>query len=213
MKKAADDYHHGNLRAALLVAGEAVLAESGLEGFSLRNVAKRVGVSHAAPAHHFGDARGLLTALAAEGFRRFLATMEARRRSAEGDATARIVASGLGYVDFAESSPALFRLMFSSTRPDFSSPELAAAADAAFAHLADGVAALRGVSPDDDPAAMQDVLAAWSMAHGIAELWISGRLKPLRTMSAAAREEFVSGMLRRSLVRPVQGVSVEGKRP
>ena len=76
-------YHHGDLRAALLEAGEAELAEHGVEGFSLRGVAKRAGVSHAAPAHHFRDANGLLTALAAEGFRRFVAKQRAapgRRR-------------------------------------------------------------------------------------------------------------------------------------
>ena len=66
-------YHHGDLAAALLAAAEAELAEKGVEAFSLRSVAKRAGVSHAAPAHHFGDATGVLTALATEGFRRFLA--------------------------------------------------------------------------------------------------------------------------------------------
>jgi AcrR family transcriptional regulator len=73
MPKSKDSYHHGDLRAALIKAGEAVLAETGVTGFSLRAVAKRVGVSHSAPAHHFGDAKGLLDALATEGFRRFLA--------------------------------------------------------------------------------------------------------------------------------------------
>ena len=72
-------YHHGDLRAALLRAGEEQLARSGVAGFSLREVASRVGVSHAAPAHHFGDAQGLLAALAAEGFRRFLAAMRHRQ--------------------------------------------------------------------------------------------------------------------------------------
>ena len=64
-------YHHGALRAALIEAAEAVIAERGVDGFSLRETARRAGVSPAAPAHHFGDARGLLTALAAEAFRRF----------------------------------------------------------------------------------------------------------------------------------------------
>src|SRR5262252_290185 len=63
----AQPYHHGNLRAALLEAAEAELEAQGIEAFSLRGVAKRAGVSHAAPAHHFGDANGLLTGLAAEG--------------------------------------------------------------------------------------------------------------------------------------------------
>ena len=65
-------YHHGDLRKALLVAAEAELVEKGLEGFTLRCCAKRAGVSHAAPAHHFKDANALLTALATEGYERFL---------------------------------------------------------------------------------------------------------------------------------------------
>ncbi|MEI5579289.1 helix-turn-helix domain-containing protein, partial [Streptomyces brasiliscabiei] len=66
-------YHHGDLRRALLVAAEHELEEKGIEGFSLRGVAKRAGVSHAAPLHHFKDTRALLTALAGVGFERFLA--------------------------------------------------------------------------------------------------------------------------------------------
>ncbi len=104
-------YHHGDLRAALLAAGEAELTEKGVEGFSLRAVAKRAGVSHAAPAHHFGDVGGLLTALAAEGFRRFQATLDAREAGI-GDPRERAVAAGLGYMEFAMARPALFRLVF-----------------------------------------------------------------------------------------------------
>ncbi|NRB03591.1 MAG: TetR family transcriptional regulator, partial [Rhodobacteraceae bacterium] len=68
-------YHHGDLRAALIEAGLQELEATGTEAFSLRKVARRAGVSHAAPAHHFGDVTGLLTALAAEGFRRFVVAM------------------------------------------------------------------------------------------------------------------------------------------
>jgi AcrR family transcriptional regulator len=78
-------YHHKDLRAALLTAAEAELTEVGLERFSLRSVAKRAGVSHAAPAHHFGDVGGLLTALCAEGFHRFLAAQAARESLAAPD--------------------------------------------------------------------------------------------------------------------------------
>ena len=99
-------YHHGDLRAALLAAAEVELTEKGVEAFSLRSVAKRAGVSHAAPAHHFGDARGLLTALAVEGFRRFLATQHRREALAAPDPRAQLVAAGLGYVDFALAYPA-----------------------------------------------------------------------------------------------------------
>lgn len=74
-----ENYHHGDLRVALLKAGEAVLATTGSHGFSLRQVAREVGVSHSAPAHHFGDANGLLMAMAADGYSRFLQAMQERQ--------------------------------------------------------------------------------------------------------------------------------------
>jgi AcrR family transcriptional regulator len=191
-------YHHGDLRAALLAAGEVVLAETGVPGFSLRAVAKRVGVSHSAPAHHFGDAEGLLAALATEGFRRFLAAMQARQAAAGEDPLERLIGSGLGYLDFARAAPALFRLMFASDRIRGPSPELAAAARAAYGHLVADIARLRGVSPHADAAAMQDVTAVWSMVHGFAELLVSDRLGAICHALPAAQEAQLAALLRRA---------------
>lgn len=188
----ARPYHHGDLRAALLAAAEAELAEHGMEGFSLRQVARRAGVSHAAPAHHFGDAKGLLTALAAEGFRQFLAAQAAREAQADPDPASQLVAAGLGYVDFAQSRPALFRLLWQSERPDFADGELGGAARAAFQHLIDQVAAAGGRSTADEA-------AAWAMAHGVADLMASGRLQAMGSLPAAARDEMVATLMRRVL--------------
>jgi AcrR family transcriptional regulator len=190
-----DSYHHGDLRAALIAAGEIELAEAGLEGFSLRRVAKRVGVSHSAPAHHFGDTPGLLNALATEGFRRFLAAMEARQAAAPPDPRSQFVASGLGYLDFAESAPALFRLMFASGRTDTKTPELAEAGRAAYDNLVDCVARLRGVSPYADAAAMLQVAAAWSLVHGYAELVISGRMRSEAKLTKPERDARLARIL------------------
>ncbi|MCA3548234.1 MAG: TetR/AcrR family transcriptional regulator, partial [Rhodobacter sp.] len=137
-------YHHGALHDALLAAAEAELAETGLEAFSLRRVARRAGVSHAAPAHHFGDVGGLLTALAAEGFRQFIAAMTSHQARAPQDPKAQIVAAGLGYIAFATERPALFRLIFSSDRPDFGAPDLAAGSEQAYDHLSRLVGARTG---------------------------------------------------------------------
>jgi AcrR family transcriptional regulator len=184
-------YHHGDLRAALLKAGESVLAETGIEGFSLRRVAREVGVSHSAPAHHFGDTQGLLAALAAEGFRQFLAAMQARQASCRSDdPKALLTASGLGYLDFTLASPALFKLMFGSDRVDTCDPDLEKAASAAFDHLASDISRLRGVSPYEDADAMADVMASWSMVHGFASLLLSGRMHPVQEMTQAEREAF-----------------------
>ena len=191
-------YHHGDLRSALLKAGESVLAETGIEGFSLRRVAREVGVSHSAPAHHFGDAQGLLAALAAEGFTRFLTAMQARQGAVQGaDPRTLLTASGLGYLDFALGAPALFKLMFGSERVDFCDPALDAAAAAAFEHLASDIARLRGVSPHQDADAMADVMAAWSMVHGFASLLMAGRLKPVQELEPPAREAYFSSLFAR----------------
>lgn len=187
-------YHHGDLRAALLAAAEAELAERGVEGFSLRQVARRAGVSHAAPAHHFGDVQGLLTALAAEGFRQFLAAQAAREAQAADDPAEQLVAAGLGYVDFALARPALFRLLWQSARPDFRDPDLGGAARAAFQHLVDQVTAAGGRSTADEA-------AAWAVAHGMADLLASGRLETVGSLPPEARDAMIATVIRRVLPR------------
>jgi AcrR family transcriptional regulator len=185
-------YHHGDLRAALLAAAEAELAERGIEAFSLRSVAKRAGVSHAAPAHHFGDVQGLLTALATEGFRRFLAAMKAREASATNPRD-RAVAAGLGYLDFALARPTLFRLIFSSKKPDFGNAELSVAGDAAYNHLVGLLDPLGG--------SLADIAALWAMAHGVADLAAGQRLKTMEGMDDTARIDMIKGLLIRVLPR------------
>ena len=112
----------------------------------------------------------------------------------------QLLASGLGYLDFAISSPALFRLMFSTDKPEPKTPELAAAAEASFMHLVDGVARLRGISPFETPAAMNDVMAIWSMVHGFADLYIAGRLGPLDCKPPEDRDALLKEILGRAMV-------------
>lgn len=183
-------YHHGDLRAALLAAAEAELAEKGVEGFSLRSVAKRAGVSHAAPAHHFGDTGGLLTALAVEGFTRFQDTLDAREQGATDDRD-RAVRAGLGYLEFALARPALFRLIFSSARPDFAAPDLIAAAGRAYDHLVGLIRALGGGETD--------VVALWATSHGIADLSAGHKMRTLQGKSPEAREAMIREVLLRCL--------------
>jgi AcrR family transcriptional regulator len=186
-------YHHGDLRSALLRASEAELSERGIEAFSLRAVAKRAGVSHAAPAHHFGDANGLLTALAAEGFRQFRAAQAAREAQADQSPRAQMIAAGLGYVDFALARPALFRLMHASDRPSYDTPELGTVAKAAYEHLWNGVAAIRP-SPS-----VADVAATWATAHGLADLMSSGRLVSVSSLPTAERDQALIDIIGRAM--------------
>lgn len=186
-------YHHGDLRAALLDSAEAELADRGIEAFSLRQVARRAGVSHAAPAHHFGDAIGLLTALAAEGFRQFLAAQAAREARAAPTPRAQMIAAGLGYVDFATARPALFRLMHASDRPDYDTPDLGEVAKKAYDHLCDGVAA---IAPAANAA---DIAAVWATAHGLADLMCSGRLHSISGLPDAERDSAIAEIIGRVL--------------
>ena len=194
-------YHHGNLFSALLDAAEEELIERGVEGFSLRGVAKRAGVSHAAPAHHFGDANGLLTALAARGFEQFIQRQRDFRLRAPTDARAQLAASGVGYVVFALEKPAIFRLMFSSDRPDFDEPGLQRVAESAFEELVEHV---RGVtqdpgSPKKDGTMMIDVAAAWAVAHGLADLLVAGRLNTLGSLAPRTRDRRIAAIIARAI--------------
>jgi len=171
-------YHHGDLHDALLKAAEKVLERDGVQGLTLRAAAREAGVSHAAPTHHFGDMTGLLSELAAVGFRRFGAALR-DAASHEASAHARLDAMGMAYVTFARTYPGLFMLMFRSERLDFDRPALREAMQDANAALAQGVAAQRreAVTPGR-PTLQQaaEMVRAWSMVHGFAVLLLDHRL-------------------------------------
>jgi AcrR family transcriptional regulator len=202
---ASPRYHHGDLRNALLAAAADELRDKGIEGFTLRGVAKRAGVSHAAPAHHFKDTNALLTALAEIAFRRFIDAQREAQATAGAGAREQMIASGLGYLDFARQSPELFHLIFTSKRADFADPGLKEASEAAFQHLVDHVAAVRGVTTAGEPGAMGDpglmldVLAAWAIVHGISALLLAGHLKHLQEMDEPSRRKVVAAIIDRAL--------------
>jgi len=170
-----DGYHHGALREALIDASETLLAERGLEAFSLREVARRSGVSPAAPAHHFGDAAGLLTAVATLAFDGLTAALEAGNARGGDDPVARLREQGVGYVGFALRFPGRFGLMF---RPDIAKDQaLETRALASFAVLESGVRDLYGVPAATPLAPVQwnALLSLWSVVHGFAHLALAGK--------------------------------------
>jgi AcrR family transcriptional regulator len=170
----AAPYHHGALHEALLKAAETVLERDGLTGLTLRAAAREAGVSHAAPTHHFGDMSGLLSELAAAGFRKFGAALSAAAAS-ETSAKERLVAMGEAYVTFAGDYPGMFLLMFRSERLDVTRPGLREAMDQAFAVLTRGVSDRRGTA--SSPLAMiADVTRSWALVHGLAMLMLDHRL-------------------------------------
>lgn len=168
-------YHHGDLRTQLLAAAEVVLAERGLEGFTLRECARRAGVSHAAPAHHFGDVTGLLTAMAATGFERLHAAIAAEIDATPPERTARYAAAAKGYMRFARANPQHFALMFRHAVLDHTDEALCTAASAAFEQLVHLVAELRATTdPLAHPETRLDVAMTWATIHGLATLVLAG---------------------------------------
>lgn len=166
-------YHHGDLRNALLLAALDILEADGLDALSLRGVAARVGVSHAAPAHHFPTLRALLNGLATIGFERFAASMRDARARAPADPASQMRAAERGYLDFAVSQPALFRLMFTATLLDWDDAALIAAADAGRGQLVEicaPAATHLGLTNPETRAALERLV--WSQAHGRAHLTI-----------------------------------------
>lgn len=194
MEKHKKQYHHGDLKQSLLNAAEMELSEKGVEAFSLRGVAKRSGVSHAAPAHHFKDAQGLLTALASSGFERFVALQQKRQKQAN-TPLAQLVASGMGYIEFAIEYPAMFRLMFTSDRLDPDDQALATTGKTAYDHLANAIEQLVGDDPYQNCEAQQTLITAWGLVHGMADLIISQRLKMIYAMDKAERDKLIEGLL------------------
>jgi AcrR family transcriptional regulator len=153
-------YHHGDLRRALITEGTAMLAETGPAGLSLREVARRLGVSHNAPYRHFATRDALLAAISAAGYD----ALAERTDGAAGDMAAR----GLAYIAFALEHPPVFRLMFSDLIDRAAFPELAAAANGGLERASRAIGAAYGDKPEA-------IMAAWSFVHGLALLLLDGQ--------------------------------------
>jgi AcrR family transcriptional regulator len=172
---------------ALLREARAELVEHGVSGVSLRAVARRAGVSHAAPKHHFGDRAGLLTAVAVDGFERL--TRELRRADAgsDTDAVDRLAALGRAYLDFGIANPAMFELMFRPDQVHGDSPTLVAARSESFAVLASAVdSAIDSDSGQDGRPTEAVSLISWALVHGLVVLIHGGALQTITGSDAPA---------------------------
>ena len=170
-------YHHGDLRNALIEAAVHLVAEKGVEGLTLRETARRVGVSQAAPYRHFSDKNALLAAVAEEGFRTMHRQILDALAQSPSDTASRLSAIGVGYVRFAVEHPAHFRIMFAQELArSVASPTAEQAAMAVFQELAAEIlkGQLSGFIRADDPIRL--AVACWSIAHGLAAIVVEGLL-------------------------------------
>jgi AcrR family transcriptional regulator len=206
--RAGDDapYHHGALRDALLEAAERVLERDGLAGLTLRAVAREAGVSHAAPTHHFGDLTGLVSELAAIGFREFNDAMVVAG-SIDSSEPEKAMARAKAYVAYAQAHPGKYGLMFRTERLDMTRPSLHEAASASFAGLAGAIGAMRKERVAEEALSLDQAAAivrAWSLLHGFTSLLLDGRLADIlrRLPKGISAEMLLEAMLRSTAGRP-----------
>jgi AcrR family transcriptional regulator len=198
-------YHHGALHEALLKAAEKVLERDGLQGLTLRAVAREAGVSHAAPTHHFGDLTGLVSELAAIGFRRFNTAMAAADSSGPSPLD-KAMARAKAYVAYARAHPGMYGLMFRTERLDMTRPALHEAASASFAGLAGSIGASRHEHIAAEALSLEQAAAiarAWSLVHGFTMLLLDGRLTDIlhRLPEGTDSETLLDAMLRATVGR------------
>ncbi len=204
-QKNTPNYHHGNLRAALLAEGLVLLELNSLAEFKMRDLSSRLGVTANASYRHFASKDALLTAMAAEGFR-MLVARQAERVQDSKDPIAGFVAAGSAYVHFARLHPALFRLMYSRFAVNNPDEEIKLAAQ--FAHEAMRFSAAAALNkPVDDVQVTVTAAHAWSLVHGLSNLVIDGQFESHK----AELDQLISAVLQQAeailLAKILDGVS------
>lgn len=190
-------HHHGDLPRALIEAGIDILESEGFEGLSLRKCAARAGVSHAAPAHHFGGLPGLREAIAIEGFQIFTRFMQETPAQDGDDPAARLRAICLGYFDFVAAHPALFQLMFFSGALDKFTAQ--SAGDTGTGNQSPAYATLRAACApftETEHDALILETQVWSLIHGYSTLYLAGAFaRPLQELPGRGPIDEVLGAL------------------
>lgn len=193
-------HHHGNLRAELIAAAIQLLERDGLSGLSLRKCAALAGVSHAAPAHHFGGLDGLIRAIGTWGFTQFADMMEAETANAVDTPEAKLKAILDGYLAFAQQHDAIFTLMFGTKMELELDADLAQAAARAYGALAQHCAPF--VAPHQS--ARTTEILVWSLVHGYATLRQFGQVTPNGAVQDARFDDILTQLpnISTALARP-----------
>ena len=185
-------YHHGDLRRALILAAERVLERDGPQALSLRAVAREAGVSPAAPYHHFKDKSDLMLAIAGAGFE---GLSDAMRAAVEADAEKKLTTIGVAYVRFARDNPALYRVMYDSSRNADSMPDKAHDEDSGFSMVEEAMIRA-GIDPTDDLDLKLWCISAWCSAHGVAEMIGFAQFQPM-IEALGGEDKFIEELMSR----------------
>ncbi len=187
-------YHHGDLRQALVDGALELIREGDVGALSLRALARKVGVSYAAPYHHFSDKSELLAELAIDGYQQLYGEMERYQTAVQDDPSGVLLASGRAYLFFAVSHPSHYRVMFSLAHAD-EHPKVRSVADLCFVRLLENTRAVIGPAQSDE-ATTKLANLIWATVHGAATLWNDGLMcSHLGTTDLSIYVEMITGQL------------------
>jgi AcrR family transcriptional regulator len=183
-----------DLRQKVLDASLALIKEGGLDRLSMREVARKAGVSHQAPYHYFEDREAILAAIAGEGFSKLEHSLGRAAAEAGAEPVKAVEAMGRAYVEFALRHPAYFQLMFRADAvPLDRYPEARKREDEAFGNLVEGI----GKAFANQPAEVRQsiAIAAWAMVHGLATLILEGSLARKLKMPKARQKQMADEVI------------------
>jgi AcrR family transcriptional regulator len=188
-------YHHGNLKEALISAGLVILAEKGIEGLSLRKVAREVGVSHTAPYNHFSDKQGLLAAISTAGHEHLHQLLLDTFEKSKATSTNVISDIAWAYLQFGLANPAKFKLMFSGAlEEERAHPEFVAISQKSIALFEEIIVfgQSRGQLPEGR---VEDIaVKLWSLIHGFTYLMLENQF-PIEYLQGQVLEEVLKGIV------------------
>lgn len=184
------NYHHGDLKNALIRAGIEILSKEGLQALSLRNVAKKAGVSHAAPYAHFADKQALIAAIAAEGYKKLYQQLVMAQNS-KNDAFDRLLAVARAYIQFAIDEPDHFKITFSGiVEVEQNYPEYVDQSKQCFALLVAVVAECQAESILKSDNIQFTAISIWATLHGFVQLYLGKQLPGMLLQQDSIQEIF-----------------------
>jgi AcrR family transcriptional regulator len=186
---ASNNYHHGNLKNALIKAGMEILAGEGVGGLSLRKVAKQAGVSHAAPYAHFTDKQALIAAISTEGFKQLYTQIQAVKEAHRASPGTLLIETAWAYVQFALNAPDRFKLMFSSVlEKEKDYPEFVEISQQNFRQVVEIVEVCQKAGVLKESAPDLTALSLWGTVHGFTSLLLEGQISHTVLEKASLKE-------------------------
>lgn len=171
------NYHHGDLKNALIKAGVEILSKDGIEGLSLRKVAQKAGVSHSAPYAHFPDKQSLIAAISTEGFNQLYAELDAAILANPKSPKKQLQQGARAYVQFALNNADTFKIMFSGVlEKEKDYPAFVEISSKTFERVVDVVRACQDVGVLRAVSAEMMAIAVWGQVHGIISLAFEGQI-------------------------------------